>query len=92
MPEITFWNKMNFHLSKEFLNFFHILISAKTSKELVDIKELLKNEWLKEINNDIQEYQNIFKNYFSQLYKFMIEANEIKYSIDININVFIETF
>ena len=61
MQEKIFWNKTNFKLSKEFLDFFHILISAKKSKELIDINELLQNEWLKEVINDTQEHENIFK-------------------------------
>ena len=92
MQEKIFWNKTNFKLSKEFLDFFHILISAKKSKELIDINELLQNEWLKEVINDTQEHENIFKYYFSQIYQFIIDGNEAKYSINIDINDFIYKF
>ena len=92
MEEKIFWKAKNLNLSKEFLDFFHILIAAKKSKELVVINDLLKNEWFKEISGDIQKYENNFKYYFSEIYELIIDSNEAKNKFDIDINDFIDKF
>ena len=94
MEESKFWNMLklldNINISKEFLEFFHIIINAKKSKELVDINELLKNEWLNEIEKDIVKYKNIFKEDFEELYNIIIEDNIKNSTINIDIKNIIE--
>ena len=94
MEEKKFWKMLksyyNIDISEQFLNFFHILIHAKKSNELIDIKELIKNEWLSEVNKNIIKYENIFKNEFQILYKTIIEENNKNNEVNINIKNFFE--
>ena len=49
-----------------------------------NINELLKNEWLNEINKDSQNYQNIFKNDFQMLYQMIIDNSKIDNTINVD--------
>ena len=51
LEESNFWKMADINITKEFLDFLHILIKAKLSTEIVDIDDLLKNDWLNEIND-----------------------------------------
>ena len=68
MEESKFWEylkeiyKMN--IPENFLIFFHILIKAKKTKELVDINDLLKSKWIYQISQDIAKFEKIFKKDF----------------------------
>ena len=94
MEESKFWYLLktlhNIDISKEFLNFFHIIINAKKSKEILSINDLLKNEWLKDIYDDINIVENNFKEYFKETYKLIIEENIKESSIEIDIKNLIE--
>ena len=72
MEESKFWNMLklldNINISEEFLEFFHLIIKAKKSKKLININELLKNEWLNEIGKNVLKYKNNFKEDFEELY------------------------
>ena len=93
IEETTFWKMMktfNINISEEFFNFFHILINAKKSKEIVDIDNLLKNEWLNDINQELEMCKNKFLNDFKQIYEKIIENREIKNKIDIDLKDIID--
>ena len=96
IDEDKFWKLMKdlcvIDISKEFLIFFHILITSKKSKDVIDINELLKNEWFNEIINDIPKYQDIFKDYFKNLYQGIMENNEMQYKFDVDVNDFVDKF
>ena len=90
MEESKFWKTLksyyDINISEKFIKFFDILINAKKSKKLIDINDLFKNEWLNEIiNNDIKSIENNFRDYFTELYKIIIEDNIKKSKIDIDI-------
>ena len=89
IEEKKFWKLLkdtyNLNISEKFQNFFHILIKAKKSNELIDINDLLKNEWLNDINKDIKLFENNFKKEFNELYRAIIEDNEKNNSINIDI-------
>ena len=80
----------NINISKEFFNFFHILINAKKLKEIVDIDNLLKNEWLDEINQQLEICKNKFLNDFKNIYQKIIEDREIENKIDIDLKDIID--
>ena len=88
MEESKFWKMLkdsdNNDLSEQFLNFVHVLIQSRRLKKLVNINELLKNEWLNEINKDSQNYQNIFKNDFQMLYQMIIDNSKIDNTINVD--------
>ena len=90
VQESKFWDMISYtydiDISKQFLNFFHILIEAKKSKDLVNINELLKNEWLNEISKNEIKYDIDFKNDFNKLYETIIEDNEKKNLMEIDID------
>ena len=53
--ELIFWKNLqiidnNNIISEQFIKFFNELISSKKSNKFKDINELLKNEWLNDIN------------------------------------------
>ena len=76
----------NINISKQALDFIHILIDAKKEKKFVDINELLKNEWLNEIRNNEQIHYNIFREDFTNLYNLIIDGNKKENTIDVNSN------
>ena len=92
--ESNFWNNImesqDIKISEQFINFFHILRDAKNNDKSVNISNLLKNEWLSEINNDIKKYQEIFKTDFQCLYDKIIEDEEIERELDFQFSDFIE--
>ena len=92
--ESNFWNNImesqDIKISEQFINFFHILRDAKNNDKSVNINNLLKNEWLSEINNDIKKYQEIFKTDFQCLYDKIIEDEEIERELDFQFSDFIE--
>ena len=93
IEETTFWKMLdtfNINISKEFFNFFHILINAKKLKEIVDIDNLLKNEWLDEINQQLEICKNKFLNDFKNIYQKIIEDREIENKIDIDLKDIID--
>ena len=93
IEETTFWKMLetfNINISKEFFNFFHILINAKKLKEIADIDNLLKNEWLDEINQQLEICKNKFLNDFKNIYQKIIEDREIENKIDIDLKDIID--
>ena len=76
----------NIIISKQALDFIHILIDAKKEKKFVDINDLLKNEWLNEIRNNEQIHYNIFREDFTNLYNLIIDGNKKENTIDVNSN------
>ena len=64
------------NLSENFLKFFLLLINAKKSKELVNISDLLKNEWICHIYQDIENSEMNFKKDFKELYENCIDDYE----------------
>ena len=89
IEESKFWMMIktlyDINVPKSFIQFFHIIIKAKKSKEIININELLKAEWLNEINNEIKNYEYNFKKDFEELYKTIIEDNIKKNIINIDI-------
>ena len=84
LEESIFWKKVeilhNIKISEEFKKFFGILIK---SKDILNIDDLLKNEWLKDINNNKDEIEIDLKKQFQKLYDRIIEYQNIdKYQID----------
>ena len=94
MEESKFWkllkNIYNIEVSKQFLNFFHILINAKKSKELVNIKDLLNNEWICHIYKDIKKHETNFKNVFRKLFDNIVEDYEKENTIHVDIENILE--
>ena len=89
MEESKFWKTLktlyNINISEKFINFFHILIDAKKSKQTININELLKNEWLEEIKQDLEFIENTFKKDFKIFYEEIIKDNIEKNKINIDI-------
>jgi hypothetical protein len=77
MKESQFWEMLSktygINVPQDFLKFFKVLIYSKMSNAITEIDSLLKNEWLKEITNDIQKYEGIFKQDFNELYNTIFE-------------------
>ena len=89
--ELIFWKNIkiidnNNIISEQFIKFFNELISSKKSNEFKDINELLKNEWLNDINKDLINNQINFKNDFKKMYEIIIDNRdkENKRNVDIN--------
>ena len=76
--EATFWKLFeettNIKLSKEFIDFFHELISPD---KIVNIDELLNNKWLKDVIVDQNEIENILKDEFNRNYYMLKESQEL---------------
>ena len=94
MEESKFWKTLkalyNINISEKFLNFFHILIDAKKSKKILNIKDLLNNEWLNEIEKDLENIENKFKNDFKIIYEEIIKNNIENNKINIDIKNILE--
>ena len=95
IEESKFWMMIkalfDINVPKSFIQLFHIISKAKKSKEIININELLKAEWLKEISNEIKNYEYNFKKDFEELYKTIIEDNVKNNMINIDIkNIFEE--
>jgi hypothetical protein len=77
MKESQFWEMLSktygINVPQDFLKFFKVLIYSKMSNAITEIDSLLKNEWLKEITNDIPKYEGIFKQDFNELYNTIFE-------------------
>ena len=95
IEESKFWlmikTLFDINVPKSFIQFFHIIIKAKKSKEIININELLKAEWLNEISDEIKNYEYNFKKDFEELYKTIIDDNVKNNMINIDIkNIFEE--
>ena len=94
MKESKFWKTLkalyNINISEKFINFFHILIEAKKSKKIVNINDLLNNEWINEIEKDYENIENKFKNDFKIFYEEIIKDNIENNKINIDINNILE--
>ena len=90
LEESKFWKMANINITKEFLDFLHILIKAKLSTEIVDIDDLLKNDWLNEITDKYEITKAKFYEDFKKIYQNIIEDREVENKINIDINYIIE--
>ena len=94
MEESKFWKTLkvfyNINISEKFIKFFHILIDAKKSKKIIDINELLNDEWLNEVGKDYENCENIFKKDFKIFYEEIIKENVERSKINIDINNILE--
>ena len=90
IEESKFWMMIksiyNIYVPEKFIEFFHIIIKAKKLKEIININELLKTEWLIDLNDEIQKYEDNFKKDFQELYKTIIEDYIKTNQINIDIN------
>ena len=89
--ELIFWKNIkiidnNNIISEQFIKFFNELISSKKSNEFKDINELLKNEWLNDINKDLINNQINFKNDFKKMYEIIIDNREKENKINVDVN------
>ena len=89
--ELIFWKNLqiidnNNIISEQFIKFFNELISSKKSNKFKDINELLKNEWLNDINKDLINNQINFKNDFKKMYEIIIDNREKENKINVDIN------
>jgi len=96
MEESQFWKLMKERfkivLPPDFLKFFKVLVYSKMSRNIVEIDSLLNNEWLREITNDIQKYQDIFRQDFNALYNTIQEVEEKDSEAKTEINNFIDEY
>ena len=90
LEESKFWKMANINITKEFLDFLHILIKAKLSTEIVDIDDLLKNDWLNEITDKYEITKAKFYEDFKKIYQNIIEDREVENKINIDINDIID--
>ena len=93
LEETTFWNMLKnsgFGISEEFFNFFHILINAKESNEIVDIDNLFKNAWLYEISQKLGVCEKKFLYDFEKIYEKIISDRELENKIDIDLKDIID--
>ena len=89
--ELIFWKNIkiidnNNIISEQFIKFFNELISSKKLNKYIDINELLKNEWLNDINKDLINNQINFKNDFKKMYEIIIDNREKENKINVDIN------
>ena len=89
IEESKFWKMMkilyDINVPEQFIDFFHIIIKAKKSKELININELLKDEWLNDVRDEIQIIENNFKKDLEELYKTIIDDYIKNSAINIDI-------
>ena len=89
IEESKFWKMIkilyDINVPKQFIDFFHIIIKAKKSKELININELLKDEWLNDVRDEIQIIENNFKKDLEELYKTIIDDYIKNSAINIDI-------
>jgi len=86
IEESQFWERLknedNINVSEQFSKFIHILVKAKKEEKIVDIKNLLNHEWLKEIKNDVQTHEKNFKNDFKYFFETITEDNDLNNSVE----------
>ena len=95
--ESKFWKKLkinddNIVISEQFINFFHLLIYSKISNNKIDIDEIMKNEFLNEVNNNLDAHQKNFENDFKIMKEKILEIRNEENKIEININDIINAF
>ena len=93
LEETTFWNMLKnsgIGISEEFFNFFHILINAKESNEIVDIDNLFKSAWLYEISQKLGVCEKKFLYDFEKIYEKIISDRELENKIDIDLKDIID--
>ena len=83
-------NSYNINLSPQFMDFFHILINAKKFKVVININDLIKHEWLNEVNNKDKIIENNFKKDFKNYYQIIIDNNEKDSKINLDIKDILE--
>ena len=90
--ESKFWEKLkiidDIIISEQFVGFFHLLIYRKILNNIIDIEEIMKNEWLNEVNNNLIIHQKNFEKDFQIMHLTVMEnrKQENKIKIDFNIN------
>jgi serine/threonine protein kinase len=86
--ESTFWKLLeetsSIKLSKEFIDFFHKLISPD---DIVNVDDLLNSEWLKEVIIEQQEIEKILKDEFYNNYYMLKESQELFNNYNHQINL-----
>ena len=92
--ESKFWEKLKitdvFDISEQFINFFHLLINSKISNNSIEIEEIMKNEWLDEVNNNLVISQKSFENDFKIMYEKILEKRNEENKIEVDINNIID--
>ena len=95
--ESLFWEmlrKYNIKISDEFLHFIHNLfdsiLKAKYSKEILNIDQFLKSDWLNEIRTDYETNQINFKKDLKKLSSNILENIDKNYTFNIDINKIID--
>ena len=91
VEESFLWKQLkndNINISDKFIDFFHLIIYAKKSNDLLEIDEIMKNEWLSKICNDLEIHQKNFENDFKIMNKTIrkIRNEENKFEINIKVN------
>ena len=88
--ESKFWEKLkiidDIDISEQFINFFHLLINSKISNNLIEIEEIMKNEWLNEVNNNLVISQKNFENDFKIMNDKIISNRNLENKIEVDIN------
>ena len=88
--ESKFWEKLkitdDIDISGQFINFFHLLINSKISNNLIEIEEIMKNEWLNEVNNNLVISQKNFENDFKIMNDKIIGNRNLENKIEVDIN------
>lgn len=70
--DIKFWNMLGKKMDK-FINFFYLLIKSKKN-----VDDLLKSEWLKDINSDnFAKIDNEFKKYLKERYDCIVNLKKL---------------
>lgn len=84
MEESVFWKRIEtknpIKISNEFKNFFEILVK---SKNILNVDDLLNNDWLKEIKDNLNEIDKDFKKDFKSIYSNIEDSQKMgKFNID----------
>ena len=76
--ESVFWRMLdsnkNIKISKDFTNFFHLLVNPD---KIMDIDDLLNNDWLKDVKIYQNEIEKNFKEEFKNNYFFLDESKKL---------------
>ena len=78
-----FWKYFEGKIPKEFIDFFNILTKTK----IINIDDLFKNDWIKEIqykDNNYIKTENNFKIDFEERYKRILDMDETNTEINVN--------